>query len=148
VLVEAEVLDRDDRLDHGPRDLAERDVDPVLVVERRDGLAVDVLDLGPLGQLLGLELLREVVHGLGHVAGGEADHTGERDRQTGDDHAEHRGDEEHDAEVGGDLSGRQAVEPGAGHAPQGTGRPLIAPSRRDRSATAPLVRCDYTGWAQ
>ena len=34
VLVEAVVLDRDDRLAHDRRDLVERDVDPVLVVER------------------------------------------------------------------------------------------------------------------
>ena len=63
VLVEAVVLDRDDRLDHGPRDALERDGDPVLVVERRQPVAVRVEDRGPLGQRVGLELLGQVVHG-------------------------------------------------------------------------------------
>ena len=50
MLVEAVVLDRDDRLDHGPGDLAQRDVDAVLVVERGDQVAVGVEDPGLLRQ--------------------------------------------------------------------------------------------------
>ena len=85
VLVEAVVLDRDDRLEHLAADLGERDLDPVLVVELGDHVALAVDDLGPLREVGGLELLGQVVHRPGHVAGTDPRDAGERDHQTGRD---------------------------------------------------------------
>ncbi len=100
VPVEAVVLDRDDRLDHGPGDVLELDVDPVLVVQRGDQPAVAVEDPGLLGQRLGLELCGQVVETVGHVAGADAQDTRQGDGQPGRDHAHHDRHGAHDGEVG------------------------------------------------
>ena len=102
VLVEAVVLDRDDRLDHLARDLLEPDVDAVLVVERGDEGAVGVVDPGLLRQLLGLELVGQLDHALADVLCGHADDPRERDREAGHEHAQDRGHDGHDGEVGQD----------------------------------------------
>jgi hypothetical protein len=109
VLVEAVVLDRDDGLDHGARDLVERDVDPVLVEDRREHAAVAGQDGRLLGQRLGLELEGEVVGGLGGAARGEAEHARERDREPGHDDAEHDRDDRHHPHVGEDGRGSRTL---------------------------------------
>ncbi len=118
VLVEARVLDRDDRLDHGPRDLVEGDVDAVLVVEGRDDVAVGVEHPGLLRQRVGLELRGQVVHRLRDVVGADPEHAGERDREAGDEDAHDRGHCHHDDEVGEDAGGRQTLIARDGHAPR------------------------------
>jgi hypothetical protein len=115
VLVEAGVLDGDDRLDHGPGDLRQRDVDAVLVVDRRDHVAVGVDDPGLLRKGFGLELGRQVVHAAGDVPGREPDHPREGDRQTGHHNAEHGGHRGHDTEVGEHAVGREALVGRHGH---------------------------------
>ncbi len=64
VLVEAVVLDRDDRRLHDRRDLVEGHVDAVLVVEGRDRVAVAVQHPAALGERGRLQLLGEVLHRL------------------------------------------------------------------------------------
>ena len=125
VLVEAVVLDRDDRLHHRARDRLERDVDPVLVVEGGDQVAVDVVDARLLGQVLGLERLRQVDQTGTGVLGGHADEAREGDGEAGGQHAHDDRDGGHDGEVGGDATGvgtlRGALRTG-GHGPDGTCR--------------------------
>ena len=120
VLVEAVVLDGHDRLDHGPGDLVERDVDAVLVVDRGDRVARGVDDLALLRQRLGLELDRQVVHRVRRLPGRETDHSGERDREPGDHDSEHHGDQKHHAQVRQHLGRRETLGGRAGHGPQGT----------------------------
>ena len=120
VLVEAVVLDGHDRLDHDPRDLAERDDDPVLVVDRGDRVTVAVQDLGPLREQLGLQLLRKLVDRLRHVAGGEPQDACERDGETGHHDAEHRGHDQHHAEVRHHLRRGQTARSWSGTWRQGT----------------------------
>ncbi len=79
VLVEALVLDRDDRVLHVRRDLARRDDDPALVGERREVRAVDV---GQQRVLRLLELL--AVLELGEV-GRDGHHHPERGRHERED---------------------------------------------------------------
>ena len=125
VLVEAVVLDSDDRLHHRPRDGAQRDVDPVLVVERGDEVAVDVVDARLLRQVLGLERLRQVHQPGTGVLGGHADEPREGDGEAGGQHSHDHRDSGHDGEVGGDATGVGTL-PGAlrtgGHGPDRTGR--------------------------
>ena len=125
VVVVAVVLDADDRLHHLARDLAQRDVDAVLVVERGDEVAVDVVDPRLLRQLLGLQLGGEVDHALADVLGGDADDAGERDGQAGDQDAEDGGDDGHHGEVRRHRPGRRATGltsgGGRGHGAQCTG---------------------------
>ena len=77
VLVEALVLDGDDRVLHRQRDVVGRDDDPALVGERREVLAADVDEDGVLRRLeLGLVLE------LGQVAGDRHHHPeGRRDER-------------------------------------------------------------------
>ncbi len=116
VLVEAGVLDRHDGLAHDLRDVLQPHVQPVLVVDRGDDPALAVEDPRLLRQVLGLELLREVVHRLGGLVGGEAEQAGERDREAGGDDAEHRGDDDHHGQVRDHLAGAGAFGTGPGHA--------------------------------
>ncbi len=120
VLVVAVVLDGHDRLDHLPRDLAQRDVDAVLVVEGGDGGARPVHDLGLLGQRLRAQVGREVLDGVGQRLGPDPENAGERDRETGDHDAHDGRDDRHHAEMGGDTSGGEALTGGHGHAVQST----------------------------
>ena len=117
VLVEAVVLDRDDRLDHGPRDRGQRHVDAVLVVERGDQVAVDVVDARLLRQVLRLERLGEVDHALADVLGCHADQARERDGEAGDEDTHDDRDGSHHREVG-----RHATGGTARGAPGGRGR--------------------------
>ena len=100
VLVEAVVLDREQSLDHLAVDLAQPDVDPVLVEDRCDHVAVGVDDGGLLRQRGGLQLLRQVVDAVGGGACGETQDAGERDRQSGHDDPEDDGDGQHHCDVG------------------------------------------------
>jgi hypothetical protein len=115
VLVEPVVLDRHDRLDHGPGDALERDGDPVLVVVRRQPVAVRVEDRGPLRQRVGLELLGQVVHGARDVAGPDPGDAGERDGQPRHHHTEDSGHRDHHQQVGEHAVGRKPLVGGHGH---------------------------------
>ena len=99
VLVEAVVLDRDDRGAHDRGDVLELDRAAVLVVERGDRLAAPAQQPGALGQRLGPQLLREVLEPAGRGLAGDTERTGERDRQTTDQEAENCGDRDHHTEV-------------------------------------------------
>ncbi len=79
VLVEAVVLDRDDRLAHDRGHLRERHVHAVLVVERGQHRAVAAQQPGALGERLRRQLGRDLVHAVGHRPRRQAGHRGERD---------------------------------------------------------------------
>ena len=94
VLVEAVVLDRDERGAHHRGDVGERDVATVLVVEGRDHVAVRVQDPAPLALGRRVEGERQAGHpvpgGLG-PGGGSAD---ERQGQRGDQQSAEDADED------------------------------------------------------
>ena len=121
VLVVAVVLDRDDRLDHLAGDLAERDVDPVLVVEGRDHVAGGVDHHRALRQGLGLQLGGQLGHPRGDLLGPDAEDAGEGDRQPRRDQSHDRRHGEHDHDVT-EHSGRgESFGPGTGHGRKSTG---------------------------
>ena len=89
VVVEPVVLDRHQGLHHDPRDVPQRHVDPVAAVdiERGEHVSPVVQDEAPLRQLFGGQLLRQLLHRVGHVLGSDTRQSGEGDGQAGDDDA-------------------------------------------------------------
>jgi hypothetical protein len=77
VLVEAVVLDGDDRLKHQRADLLERDRGAVLLVQGGDQRAVGGQDLALLGQRLRLQVLRQELDGVVRLLGGDSGQAGE-----------------------------------------------------------------------
>ena len=120
VLVEAVVLDGDDRLAHDRRDLGQRDVHAVLVVEGGQHRAVAAQQAGALGQRLGGEVRGDLVHAVRDRARRQPGDGRERDGQAGHQHAHDGGHGDHDAEVGHDAGRPKAIGTARGHGPQGT----------------------------
>jgi hypothetical protein len=87
VLVEADVLDCDDRVLHDLRDRRERDDDAVLVVEAGDLLAVGRDDRGHLRKRLLLEVRRQALEVVARRARGDADTAHERKEDARHQHA-------------------------------------------------------------
>lgn len=102
VLVEAGVLDRDDRGLHVRRDVLERDHRAVAGVHRGDGATVTVLDRGPLTERWSLEVGGDLVESFDRPLGGEPQRSGCGQRDACQDSSGERGDTE---ELGG-LLGR------------------------------------------
>ncbi|CAO0830651.1 hypothetical protein SMICM17S_01493 [Streptomyces microflavus] len=102
VLVEAGVLDRDDRVLHVRGDVLERDHGPVARVDRRDRTAVAVQDRGPLAERRSLEVGGDLVETFDRPLGGEPQRSGCGQRDACQDSSGERGDTE---ELGG-LLGR------------------------------------------
>ena len=113
VLVEAGVLDGDDRLLQQRVDPVDAHDDAVLGVERREPAAVGREQDGLLGQRWGLEDVGDVLVAVGRGAGREADGADEGQGQTGDEHARNDADQ-HEQHHPGD-GGADAM-----HADEGT----------------------------
>ena len=138
VLVVAVVLDRDDRLDHLAGDLAEGDVDAVLVEEGRDHVAGGVDHHGALGQGLGLELGRQLGHPRRDLLGADAEDAREGDRQARGDQSHDRRHGEHDHDVAEHSGCGQSFGPGTGHGRKSTG---LVTSHRFRATRSCLGSC-------
>ena len=120
VLVEAVVLDGDDRLAHHRGDLGQRHVHAVLVVERGQHRAVAAQQPGALRERLGDQRGRDLRHPVGHGPRRQPGDGGERKRQAGHQDAHDGGDGHHHAEVGHDAGRLETVGSARGHGPQGT----------------------------
>lgn len=107
VLVEARVLDRDDRLLHVRGDVLQRDDGAVARVDRGDRAALAVQDGGALAQRRRLEIGRDLVESLDRSLGGEPQSPGGRQR----DAREHDSGECGDTEKLGGLLGRGETPP-------------------------------------
>ncbi len=106
VLVEARVLDRDDRLLHVRRNVLEVHHRTVAGVDGRDLVALAVQDGGALAELGALEVGRDLVEALDRALGREAQRAGRGQRD-----ARHHGSREHTdtEELGGLLCCRQTT---------------------------------------
>jgi hypothetical protein len=87
VLVVPVVLDVDQRVLHDRRDLVQRHDRAVLRVERRDHVALVVVDRRRLGEGREGEAVRDAVEVVGGGLGAEADRADGRDAETRDDRA-------------------------------------------------------------
>ena len=87
VLVEAFVLDRDDRALHVLADLAQRHLDPVLIEQGRDAVAVGIEHVRAVGQWRCGQLGRQRADLLGRDVGGLTETGNDRDGHRGHDRA-------------------------------------------------------------
>ena len=120
VLVEAGVLDRDDRLLHVRRDVLEVDHRAVTRVDRGDRAALGVEDRGALAQRWRLEVGREFVETLDRTLGGQPQRADGGQRDTGQHGSREHTDTE---ELGGLLRSTPTERRMA---------PTVGPNRADR----------------
>ena len=99
VLVEATVLDRDDRLAHDRRDRGQRHLDAVLLVDRREHGAVGGEDARALRQRRRGQLRGQRLVALDGRPGGDAGPADERQGRAGHEHAGHEAHQHEEAEA-------------------------------------------------
>ncbi len=168
VVVEAPVLDGDDRLAHHERHCGQRYLDAVLLVDGRDHRAVRREDARPLRERRRDELRGQRLVVLDRRAGRDARSAHERQGRSRHHHAGHDAHEQEEPQAGerGDHRGLPARCGGAGrgiggrHGPQrvrrGDGRHLLARGVRAVYAVRPargwlprptsMARNDYQIW--
>ena len=102
------ILNGDGCLAHDRRDALERNLDPILVEERRDDGAIRCEDLRSLGQRGRVHRLRKALEVLHHIAGGHPGTADERQRHEPGDQASDDGSHEQGSKADSNAADAEA----------------------------------------